>query len=221
MHIWFLPDGDVAIATPTDGDLMLYVAFPRLERAPEFKADIEGALRAFVDALPDAPPITESRLAGPLVGKLDLTNEWRSPATRGVALVGDAATAADPVGAVGCGWALQSAEWLGEALAPALAGDESVVRGLRRYRRRHRRELLGHSLMAAHASRARPPSPILRLLFSAAALDRATAEHLEAFAARSIRPHQLLAPRPLAHAARVNLRCRRGRAGRSATAEVA
>ena len=89
VHIWFL-GRDIGIATPTDGGLMVYVAFPGTERAKASRLDIEGELRAFVGALPDAPPITESRLAGPLVGKLDLTNELaaadrplrsRSPAT--------------------------------------------------------------------------------------------------------------------------------------------
>ena len=75
--------------------------------------------------LPDAPPIAESRLAGPLVGKLDLTNEWRRPVGPALALAGDAAIAADPVGAIGCGWALQSAEWLADAVSPALHGERA------------------------------------------------------------------------------------------------
>ena len=62
---------------------MLYVAFPGARARAEFKRDIEGALRAFFGALPDAPPIAESQLAGPLVGKLDLTNEWRRPTGAG------------------------------------------------------------------------------------------------------------------------------------------
>jgi 2-polyprenyl-6-methoxyphenol hydroxylase-like FAD-dependent oxidoreductase len=218
VHIWFLPDGDVGIVTPTDAGLTLYVAFPRLERVPEFKADTEGALRAFVAALPEAPPIAEARLAGPLVGKLDLTNEWRTPARGRVALVGDAATAADPVGAIGCGWAVQSAEWLGTSLAPALAGDEPLARGLRRYRRRHRRELLGHSLAAASGSKAKPPNRLMRTIFSAAPHDPVTAERVEAFAARTIRPHQLMSPATLARAARVNARRRRSGAAPAARA---
>jgi 2-polyprenyl-6-methoxyphenol hydroxylase-like FAD-dependent oxidoreductase len=206
VHLWFLDGGDVGIATPTDGGLTLYVAFPRLERAPEFKRDIEGALRAFTAALPDAPPIGASTLAGPLVGKLDLTNEWRRTTGDGIALVGDAALAADPVGAIGCGWAIQSAEWLAEQVAPALANGAPLQPALRRYHRRHRRELLGHSRFAAGASRAKPLNPVERLLFSAAVHDQATAEHVEAFAARVIRPGRFLAPRALARAAVVNVR---------------
>ena len=200
VHIWF-HGRDVGIATPTDGGLMLYVAFPVHERLPAFKRDIEAALRAFVGALPDAPPIAGSRLAGPLVGKLDLTNEWRRPAGPALALVGDAAIAADPVGAIGCGWALQSAEWLAQYASPALHGEARLGSALRRYGRRHRRELLGHSLMAADGARAKPPAPPQRLLLAAAVHDRVTAERVEDFAARSIKPHELLSPRALARAA--------------------
>jgi 2-polyprenyl-6-methoxyphenol hydroxylase-like FAD-dependent oxidoreductase len=208
VHLWFLPNGDVAIVTPTDGGLTLYVAFPRLERAPEFKRDIEGSLRAFIAALPDAPPIEGSTLAGPLVGKLDLTNEWRRTTGDGIALVGDAALAADPVGAIGCGWAVQSAEWLAETVAPALAGDARLEPALRRYARRHRRELLGHSKLAAQGSKAGPPDPLSKLIFAAAVHDPVTAEHVEAFASRFIRPSRFLAPRALLRAALVNRRHR-------------
>jgi 2-polyprenyl-6-methoxyphenol hydroxylase-like FAD-dependent oxidoreductase len=214
VHIW-LDGPEVGIVTPTDGDLTLYVAFPSRERAPEFKHDVEGRLRAFVGALPDAPPIAESRVAGPLVGKVDLTNEWRRSTGDALALVGDAALAADPVGAIGCGWALQSAEWLGEALA----SEPRLETALRRYRRRHRRELLGHSLMAADGARGKAMSPVQRLIFSAAVEDPVTAGRVEDFAARFERPRRLLSPRTLARAARVNARTRapaRWRAARTA-----
>ena len=46
----------MGLATPTDSGLMLYAAFPERPRLPEFKRDTEGALRAFVGSLPDAPP---------------------------------------------------------------------------------------------------------------------------------------------------------------------
>ncbi len=215
VHIWFL-GRDVAIATPTDGGLMLYVAFPGRERLDAFKRDIEGALRGFLGGLPDAPPIAGASLAGPLVGKLDLTNEWRRPVGPALALAGDAAIAADPVGAIGCGWALQSAEWLAEAVSPALHGERALRAALGAYRRRHRRELLGHSLLAADAARAKPPAPPQRLLFAAAVHDPVTARRVVDFAAREIRPHQLLSPRSLARAALVTSRARGPRPWRTA-----
>lgn len=217
VQLWFL-EPDVAIATPTDAGLTMYVAFPDRSRLAEFKRDTEGALRAFISALPDAPPIADSRLAGPIVGKLDLTNEWRPPAGPGLALVGDAALAADPVGAVGCGWALQSAEWLAESLASALDGAEPIARGLRRYARRHRRELRGHRLITGEFARSATLSPVQRVLFSAAVDDPVTADRVDAFAARLIRPHQLLAPTAFARAVAVNARRRTARRPRLAVA---
>ncbi len=219
VHIWFL-EPDVGIVTPTDSGLTTYVAFPVAGRAAAFKADPEGELRRFIAALPDAPPIESCRRVGPMVGKLDFANEWRRAAGDGWALVGDAALAADPVGAIGCGWALQSGEWLAEAVAPALVEGGSLPAALRRYRRRHRRELLGHSLMAADGAKAGSMSPVQRLLFSAAQDDPVTGDRLELFAARLIRPRALLSPRALGRAALVVARRHAG-ARRQGAARVA
>ena len=38
----------------------------------------------------------------------------RNPVAPGLALVGDAALATDPLFGVGCGWAFQTAEWLAD-----------------------------------------------------------------------------------------------------------
>jgi len=208
VHIWFT-EPDVAIATPTDDNLMLYAAFPHRSRLAEFKRDTETALRSFMGRLPDAPPIGESERVGPIVGKIDLTNEWRAPVGRRIALVGDAALAADPVGAIGCGWAFQSGEWLAEAVGPALTGNISLSRGLRAYRRRHRRGLLGHSLVVAGSARADKLSPVERLMFSAAVRDPVLAAGTEAFAARAIGPREYMSPRNLARAAGVRVRVAR------------
>jgi menaquinone-9 beta-reductase len=208
VQLW-LREPDVAIVTPTDSGLVMYVAMPHRSRLDGFRADPERALRAFFAELPDAPPIAQSRLVGRMVGKLDLTNESRPPAGDGIALIGDAALAADPAAAIGCGWALQSAEWLAHAVAPALAGAEPLPRALRRYARRHRHELRGHAFMLAEFARRETLSPVQRLLFGAAVHDDAISERLGAFAGRLIRPSELLTPRTLAHAAAVGLRARR------------
>ena len=41
-----------------------------------------------------------------------MPNKMRPAARPGLAFVGDAALATDPLFGVGCGWAFQSAEWL-------------------------------------------------------------------------------------------------------------
>ncbi len=129
--VWFM-DPDWAAAFPTDSDQTFYAVMPTKARLPEFKADPEAALLAFFDTVPDAPPVRAGRRVGPMLGKIDMTNRMRVPAGPGLALIGDAALATDPLFGVGCGWAFQSAEWLADSVAPALRGQESLDRGLRR-----------------------------------------------------------------------------------------
>ena len=99
----------------------------------------------------------------------------------GLALVGDAALAADPLFGVGCGWAFQSGEWLADAVAPALAGEESLERGLKRYRRRHARKLRGHAFFINDYSSGRKLNPAERMLFAAAARDTKVAVRFDKF----------------------------------------
>ena len=203
VHIWFC-GRDIGIATPTDGGLMLYVAFPGRERAKAFKADIEGELRAFIGALPDAPPIAGSRLAGPLMGKLDLTNEWRNPAGVALALVGDAALAADPVGAVGCGWAGSVGRVAGRRDLAGSARRAAAHRGAAGLpspaSARAPRALADGRRRAARGGAMPPPQ---RLLFAAAVHDPATA--------RARGPTSPLGGGPPAHAAvATGARARRG-----------
>jgi 2-polyprenyl-6-methoxyphenol hydroxylase-like FAD-dependent oxidoreductase len=206
--LWFL-DPDMAAAFPTDGELTFYACMPSKERLPEFKHDPAGALVDFVSRVPDAPPIAASRLVGSVQGKLDLTNIAHDVAAPGLALIGDAALATDPLWGVGCGWALQSAEWLADSVAPALAGREQLARGLARYRRRYRRGLRGHAAMIHDYASARPFSPPERLLFSSASQSERLAEVMEAFGTRCMGPGQMmLRGMPLALAARA----RRGHA---------
>lgn len=110
---------------------------PTKKRQDEFRRDPIPALVSYIAALPDAPPILTSRMVGRAVGKIDMPNVIHAPTAPDLALVGDAALATDPLWGVGCGWALQSGEWLADSVAPALLGDEPLQRGLQRYRRCH------------------------------------------------------------------------------------
>jgi flavin-dependent dehydrogenase len=161
-------------------------------------------------------------LVGQIKGKIDMTNVAHAVATPGLALVGDAALAIDPLWGVGCGWALQSAEWMADAVAPALLADrgsrgsligsESLERGLGRYRRRHARGLRGHSQMIYDYTRGRRFNPAERMLFSAAARSERLARTFEGFGSRNIGPARMLAtavPGSLVVNARYALRKRR------------
>ena len=142
-----------------------------------------------------------------MIGKLDMTNRTRRPIAPGLALIGDAALAADPLYGIGCGWAFRSGEWLAESVAPALHGGESLERGLRRYRRRHKRELRGHALLINDYASGRRLNLLERTLFSGAAHDPTVAVALDELATRRAKPGRLLA-RTLPRAIAVNARAR-------------
>ncbi len=190
--IWML-DPHWAAAFPTDGELTFYAAMPTKDRLPEFKRDPEAALIAFVGDVPDAPPIRASKLVGQVLGKLDMPNRVRTVSAPGLALVGDAALATDPLFGVGCGWAFQSAEWLADSVVPALQGAEPLARGLDRYRRRHTRQLRGHAFLIHDYATGRRLSPVERSLFAAAARDEKVAAAFDKFGTRRIGPARMFA----------------------------
>ena len=140
-----------------------------------------------------------------------MTNVIHTPTAPGLALVGDAAGAVDPLWGVGCGFALQSAEWLADTVTPALDGEESLERGLKRYRRRHTRGLGGHTRMILDYATGRKLNRGEKVFFSAASYDERTPRVFEAFGSRNIGPLRMLATGvPLATVASV----RRSIAGR-------
>src|SRR5256885_1944310 len=139
-RLWFL-DPDGAGAFPNEDDLTVVVAAPHRSRLQEFRADPEEAYQRMVAALPDGPDVAHAERASKLMGKLEVPNVMRPAARPGVAFVGDAALATDPSFGVGCGWAFQSAEWLGDRTPSALLDRGDLDRALDRYRRTFRRRL--------------------------------------------------------------------------------
>jgi menaquinone-9 beta-reductase len=201
---WFL-DPQWCAAFPTDSGLTFYAAMPTKDRLPEFKQDPEGALVRFLSDVPEAPPIGEGRAVESVIGKIEMTNRMRRPVGPGLALVGDAALATDPLFGVGCGWAFQSAEWLAESVETALQGGESLEQGLESYRRRHGRELAGHAFLIHDYATGRRMNPVERQMFSAAARDPKVATVFDAFGTRQTRPQQTF-PRMLPRVIAVNAR---------------
>ena len=128
-----------------------------------------------------------------ILGKIDMTNRMRVPTAPGLALIGDAALATDPLFGVGCGWAFQSAEWLADSVAPALRGEEELEKGLRRYRRTHSRHLRGHAWMIHDYATGRKMQPPERLIFSGAARDPRVAAIFDDFGARQIGATKMIA----------------------------
>jgi 2-polyprenyl-6-methoxyphenol hydroxylase-like FAD-dependent oxidoreductase len=220
--IWLM-DPNWAAAFPTDDGLLFCAAMATMDRLPAFKEDAEAALLSYFDEVPEGPGLRSGRLVGEpgVLGKIDMTNRMRTPSAPGLALVGDAALATDPLFGVGCGWAFQSAEWLADAVAPALRGEAELEAGLRRYRRAHSRHLRGHAWMIHDYASGRKMQPPERLLFSGAARDPRVAAIFDRFGARQIGPARLMATAvPMAALANARHALGRGRGGREPLAEA-
>ncbi len=218
--LW-MTDPQWAAAFPTDDELTFYAAMPTKWRLPEFRRDPLGALVSFMSDQPEPPPIHDGELVGTVMGKMDMENKVRRPVAPGLALVGDAATAIDPLWGVGCGWAFQSAEWLAESVTPALLGAEPLDDGLARYRRRHARGLRGHTALLLDYASGRKFNAGERMTFSAAAQDAEVARLAELFGTRQIAPTEALrrtVPRALAVHARGALLRRSSAADRETVA---
>ncbi|MFI6150776.1 NAD(P)/FAD-dependent oxidoreductase [Streptomyces sp. NPDC051109] len=203
---WFL-EPDMAYAFPNDDGVTVLAVLPDKKRLPAFREDLEGSFFEFVRALPEAPPIDSAERISKITGTVDYPLHTRKPTAPGVALIGDAALTGDPLWGVGCGWALQSAQWLAEAVAPAATGRGDLDKSLAAYARRHQRRLRVHQSMAVDFAKARAFNPVERLVFSAAR-DESVARHMHLFAQRLIGPLRFLNPVALAKASAVNIRHR-------------
>jgi menaquinone-9 beta-reductase len=204
VQTWFL-DPDWAGAFANDDGITVAGAMLPHAKLDAWKDDIEGNLVRLFDTLPQAPSLRNARRVSPVMGALELPNIVRPAARPGIALIGDAALAADPLWGVGCGFAFQSAEWLVDSVADALGDPRALDRALVRYRRRHSKMLDGHEFLMADYARARPFNTIERLMYSAAARDAFCAANLLAFGTRNIRPSRFLSPRALLRSIAVDL----------------
>ena len=206
--LWLL-DPDVAYAFPEEDGITLVGTFQTKDRESWFKRDLDANFEAYFRGLPNCPDLATGERISKILGKLDMPNTARRAGRPGLAFVGDAAMSADPLWGVGCGWAFQSGEWLADELAKAFhngSSDADLDAGIERYRKRHRRELLGHFLMTSDYSTGRRFNPIERLLFSAAAKDGRVADEFAAFGGRSVRPGDREFARLVGRAIRVSAR---------------
>ena len=184
--IWF-SDPDVAYIQPNEEGVTLVAVMLAKRRLDEFRGDPEPAVRAHLRRLKDAPAFDSAQTVAKWFGKIEMPSTIRPAAARGMAFVGDAAQASDPLFGVGCGWAFQSADWLAEEVGPALRGSaRELDRALAAYGRRHRRELGTHHWLISDYSSGRGFSPIEKLVYSTAVGDPELAGRVEDFATRSI-----------------------------------
>ncbi|HEY6461970.1 MAG TPA: NAD(P)/FAD-dependent oxidoreductase [Polyangiaceae bacterium] len=196
--IWF--GVDAAYVFPGDDDVTVVVVMPHKDKLPAFRADLEKSFYAQFDGLPRAPKLRDAERLGDFFGMLELPNHVRPAAVGRVALVGDAAMTSDPVMGVGCGFALQSGEWLGEDVGPALAAGKGVDEALATYAKHHDERLRMHHDMINDISLAKPFNPIERLIFHGAAVDDDFARKVVLLNSRSKHPKEILGPGLLARA---------------------
>lgn len=200
-RMWML-NPDCAYTFPNEDDLTLVLVGPHRDRLPDFRADLEGAYMRMVRSLPDAPAFGDAERESRILGKLDLPNVIRPAARPGLAFVGDAALACDPLWGVGCGWAFQSAEWLVDETAGALSGDGDLDAALDRYARLHRRRLAPHHLMITDIAGGRPLNAFERRMSRVAIHDPLVRRTFEAIGSRRALPASLFRPRVLARVLR-------------------
>jgi menaquinone-9 beta-reductase len=194
MRLWFLePHG--AAQFPNEDDLTLLVASDHRSRLAEARADPEAFYLRTLTSLPDGPDLSDAERVSKLLGKLEMPNLIRPAAQPGIAFVGDAALAADPVFGVGISFAFQSAEWLVDETSGVLGAGQELDAALRRYRRKFGWRLGPHHLqMADFSTRWNIPAPA-RLAFRKAATDPEFARAIGEVLTRERSMFRLLDPR--------------------------
>ncbi|WP_027500133.1 NAD(P)/FAD-dependent oxidoreductase [Rhodococcus sp. UNC363MFTsu5.1] len=204
VQLWLL-EPDAAYMFRNDAEVTVLAAMPGKGRLPEFEDDRESALLRTFEDLPDAPDLAGAERVSDIVGTRDYPSITRRRiASPGVALVGDAALVLDPLWGAGCGWALQTAEWLSDVVAtPLMTGtDREIDHAARRYQRRHRMRLWPHQYLAIDFSQRPRFNRLQRLMFAGAAQDPWVADRFYAYGTRNRSPFVMFSPRMLARAAR-------------------
>ena len=194
VRLWIL-DPDGAAQFPNEDDLTVLVGAYHRSRLAEIRGDLERSYMRTLAALPDGPDMRNAERASKVIGKLEVPNVVRPAARPGIAFVGDAALATDPLFGVGLAFAFQSAEWLVDETSGALDGRHELDNALRRYRRKFLWRLGPHHVQIADFSTARKATPLERRLFRKATSDPQVARAFGQILARERSPLSLWNPR--------------------------
>jgi flavin-dependent dehydrogenase len=173
IRLWMLDPAGGAQFPNEDGITVLVAVFPRPRMA-----DLANAQRT-----------------GKIIGKLEVPNVLRAPSRPGLAFVGDAALATDPLFGAGISFALESAERLVDETAEALGDERALDSALRRYARGFALRFWPHHLQMSAISLAKPATPLERLALRRAATDKTMARTMGEVLARERSPIRLWDPR--------------------------
>lgn len=193
-RLWIL-DPEGAAQFPNEDDLTVLVAAYHRSRLAEVRADPEGSYMRMLASLPDGPDLSDAERVSKLLGKLEMPNVIRPAARPGMAFVGDAALATDPLFGVGITWAFQSAEWLVDETSRVLGDGPELDGALRRYRRKIAWRLGPHHQLIADFSTGRKFRRFERRVLSKATVDPALARAFGEVLTRERSPFRLLDPR--------------------------
>ena len=199
---------NLAYAFRNDDDTTLLGIFLPKGELRAFKADPMGHFRRFWDGVPDPPLIGDAAPICELRGATEMPNHWRPASAPGIAFVGDAAMALDPIWGTGCSYAFASADWLVEHTAPPSAPARTSSgrsTGVSRYRKIHRSRTRWHYMHIASLSTVRDLNRAERLVFSAATRDAELATRVLTYLGRTVGPLHLATPSALCRTALVNL----------------
>jgi flavin-dependent dehydrogenase len=193
-RLWLF-DPDCAAQFPNEDDLTVLVASYHRSRLAEVRADPEGSYMRHLASLPDGPDLSDAERVSRLIGKLEVPNVIRPAAKPGIAFVGDAALATDPLFGVGLTFAFQSAEWLVDETSGALGGGHELDDALRRYRRKFAWRLGPHHLQIADYATGRKTRRLERLAFRKAPTDPQLTVAMSEVLTRECSPLRLFDPR--------------------------
>ncbi|HTI09018.1 MAG TPA: NAD(P)/FAD-dependent oxidoreductase [Puia sp.] len=143
-QFWTL-DPDMAFAYPLQKDITLICLFIKKTEWQSWKKQLEKNFISYINNLHDGPGMEKATRISNIHCMLEMPNITRPAVKNGVAFIGDAALALDPMSGVGCGFAFQSAEWLVDHTCKALLDHNDLDSALQSYKEYHEARLLPHA----------------------------------------------------------------------------
>lgn len=180
----------MAFAYPLQNDTTLLCLFIKKDIWDDWKDDLETFFTAFVNELPDGPSIDTAERITTFYKMTDMDNIKRHPVKNGVAFIGDAALALDPMSGVGCGFAFQSAGWLVDHTAQALLQKTDLSASLQEYAAFHSNQLGSHNAGIIAESFAEPEDGQKEKLYEEVVNDPELINAFLALTGRLITPQQ-------------------------------
>ncbi len=170
LQVWLVNGGEGYVAAfPQNDDLTLVSCYVPEQHFEQWQGRVEEQYHRFVAALEDGPDLSLGERVGDIMGMRRMPSLRRQVSLRGLAFIGDAAAAIDPLSGIGCTWALQSSRLLSESTRAALQKGGSpgdLDDALADYRRRHKRLFGPQYFLLAKFSRAKPYHPVTRTLLA-------------------------------------------------------